>query len=76
MNKIPFNAEVQRTRRSAERQNCNQRSADSLVRVVLARRSGLADKAVRAPGKCPPLREPLRSLRFYVSIASFFSKPS
>jgi len=72
MNKIPFNAEAQRTRRSAERQDCNQSSADSLVRVLLARRSGLADKAVRAPGKFPPLREPLRSLRLCVSAASFF----
>jgi hypothetical protein len=33
------------------RQSRNQRSADSFVRALLAFWSGIADKAVRAPGK-------------------------
>src|SRR5450759_4509678 len=41
-------------RKGMARQGCNQRSADSFVRVLLACRSGLADKAVRAPGKSSP----------------------
>jgi len=39
------------SRKGIARRSRNQRSADSLVRVLLGRCVELADKAVRAPGK-------------------------